>query len=139
MQPRPVEGHRVSLRRARSSAQQCVSHAVRHARRIVRDGVGKVVEGSGDSRFHLELAIEIDAHKHARVVARDLDSKNGTCVLRTSCNGFTCFAFPGRRHLGVDDWAERLGVSAEHVCLVDELALERGDIIQLADSCFELI
>lgn len=105
----------------------------------VRDGTGKLIEGTGDSRFHLELAIEIDAHKHARMVARDLDSKNGTCVLRTSCTGFTCFAFPGRRHLGVDDWAERLGVSAEHVCLVDELILERGDIIQLADSCFELI
>lgn len=105
----------------------------------VRDGTGKLIEGSGDSRFHLELAIEVDAHKHARVVARDLDSKNGTCVLRTSCTGFTCFAFPGRRHLDVDDWAERLGVSAEHVCLVDELTLERGDIIQLADSCFELI
>lgn len=104
-----------------------------------RDGAGKAIEGAGDSRFHLELAIEVDAHKHARVVVRDLDSKNGTCVLRPSCTGLTCFAFPGRRHLSADDWARRLNVPVERVRMVDELALERGDIIQLADSCFEII
>lgn len=105
----------------------------------VHDSAGKTIEGTGDSRFHLELAIEMDTHKHARVVARDLDSKNGTCVLRSSCTGLTCFAFPGRCHLSADDWAGRLNVSVERIRMVNELTLERGDIIQLADSCFELI
>ena len=96
-------------------------------------------EGSGDSRFHVELTLELDQSSNVSIVLHDLDSKNGTCVLRTGAGRATWFAFPGRRHLAAADWAERLGIPEGDVLLVRELALERGDIIQLANSCFELI
>lgn len=102
------------------------------------DGTQRQVEGAGDSRFHVELAIEATSGGTS-IVARDLDSKNGTCILRTTSDGLACFAFPGRRHLAASDWSERLDVPRESVHMVRELTLERGDIIQLADSCFELI
>ena len=103
------------------------------------DQAGRPVEGRGDSRFHIELSIEVGERGGVDIVARDLGSKNGSCVRRMSAAGCTCYAFPGRRNLSAADWAERLRVPEGSVRMVSELALERGDVIQLADSCFELI
>lgn len=101
--------------------------------------VGAAREGSGDSRFHVELTLELDQDANVSIVLHDLDSKNGTCVLRAGAGRATWFAFPGRRHLTEEDWAVRLGVPKGDIHLVRELPLERGDIIHLASSCFELI
>lgn len=103
------------------------------------DVSGNPVEGVGDSRFHIELSIEIDEHGRGRFVARDLGSKNGSCILRTSKSGLACYAFPGRRHTTNETWANRMGINVEDIHMVHEVSLERGDIIQLASSSFELI
>lgn len=104
-----------------------------------QDASGAIIEGRGDSRFHLELSLELDTHDRVAIIARDLNSKNGTCILRNTHNGCICYAFSGRRHLTVRDWAERLNLPEERIRLVSKLPLERGDVIELADSCFELI
>lgn len=104
-----------------------------------RDASGALIEGKGDSRFQLELSLRLDTHNRITIIARDLNSKNGTCILRNTHNGCICYAFPGRRHLTARDWAERLDLPEDRIYLVDELPLERGDVIELADSCFELI
>lgn len=105
----------------------------------VHNGKGDLVEGAGDSRFHLEVSLQLDSRKRVSIVARDLDSKNGSCILRTTGRELICYAFPGRCNLTANDWARRLDIPEEHVLLADEVVLERGDTIKLADSCFELI
>lgn len=103
------------------------------------DDAGRLVEGVGDSRFHVEISIEIDNQGRPQIIAGDLGSKNGTCVLRGTKTGIVCFAFPGRRHITQAHWAQQLSIPENSIHMVNALSLERGDIIQLADSCFELI
>lgn len=103
------------------------------------DAKGGLIEGAGDSRFHVELSLRVDDRSHARIVARDVGSKNGTSVVRSTEAGVHVFALSGRRRLSRADWAERLGLDECQITTVDELELQRGDIIQLAGSCFELI
>lgn len=100
-------------------------------------------EGVGDSRFHLELEVSLDKRDRATIIARDLNSKNGTWVLRvnkgTAPSEPACYVMAGRCGLTTREWSERLGVSGEQIEFVRELALERGDIINLPGSCFELV
>lgn len=96
-------------------------------------------EGRGDSRFHAELSLRQDQASGVSIMLRDLDSKNGTFVVRRSSEGLEYYAFPSRRRLSASDWAGRLDVPEDSVHVVHELSLERGDIIHLATSCFEII
>lgn len=103
------------------------------------DAQGSLAEGAGDSRFHVELTVRMDGQGRAHIVARDLGSKNGTHITRGEGSDLHVFAFPGRRHLTSAAWAERLDIDEARITMVIELELERGDFIQLAGSCFELI
>ncbi|MDO4437336.1 MAG: hypothetical protein Q4B77_05235 [Coriobacteriaceae bacterium] len=108
-----------------------------------RNANGIPVEGTGDSRFHLELDIVFDQQRRASIVARDLDSKNGTWVWRSggpkNPGIYTCFVLAGRNALSAAEWSTRIGVPVARIELTRELTLERGDIIHLPGSCFELI
>lgn len=103
------------------------------------DRAGNAVEGEGDSRFHAELSVSIDAEGGRHIFLRDLASKNGTCVIRQTPTGPRCLALSGKSRMTRAAWATRMGLDEQDVELVDEVALQRRDIIQLCGSCFELV
>lgn len=101
--------------------------------------LGNIIEGQGDSRFHAEIAVEKQNDGSSHLILRDLNSKNGTYVIR-QCTGKTRYlAFKGRDHATAAAWAQRLDVAADCITMVASLALRRGDVIQLCGSCFEVI
>ena len=103
------------------------------------DGHGRICEGDGDSRYHVEISVKVDESGRKELVARDLGSTNGSYVLRQSGRSEMYYVLKNDDDIGVEAWAPILGVSPEAVEIVDELELRRGDIINLCNSCFEIV
>lgn len=102
------------------------------------DARGTQIEGMGDSRFHAMLYL-MRAHGTWRVFLRDLGSKNGTFVTRSTPEGAEYYLLAARNPLDPASWSRQMGVPSERVHSVDSLGLERGDLIQLCGSRFELL
>ena len=106
----------------------------------VTDGNDEIIEGRGDSRFHAELSIRVKEDGRNVVVARDLNSKNGTYVRRLVNGNTEIYVLKSLRiNLDEDAWFERHSGVCGELHFVNELELWRGDFIHLCDSCFELL
>lgn len=103
------------------------------------DSAGNITEGRGDSRFHLEISVEVQKDGAKRLVARDLHSKNGTYIVRQDGAETKYIVLNGRRTGGKASWGARIGVPEKSVTIAGDAVLRRGDIIQLCGSCFEII
>ena len=103
------------------------------------DSAGNITEGRGDSRFHLEISVEVQEDGSKLLVARDLHSKNGTYIVRQDGSETAYLVLNGRQTRGKANWGSRIGVSEKSVTMVGDAVLHRGDIIQLCGSCFEII
>ena len=103
------------------------------------DSAGNVTEGRGDSRFHLEISVEVQKDGSRRLIARDLHSKNGTYIVRQNGTETSYLVLNGKQTGGKANWGARIGVPEKSVALVSDAVLRRGDIIQLCGSCFEII
>lgn len=103
------------------------------------DRSGRLVEGAGDSRFHVELSIQIDESGSKRIVLRDLGSKNGTYVARQERGETRYYLLKSRSSVTTEQWCEKIGASPSQVSRVDQISLRRRDIIQLCGSSFEII
>lgn len=103
------------------------------------DRSGRLVEGAGDSRFHVELSIRINEDGSKRIVLRDLGSKNGTYVARQERGETRYYLLKSRSSLTTEQWCEKVGASPSQVSRVEQISLRRRDIIQLCGSSFEII
>lgn len=102
------------------------------------DEHGNQIEGRGDSRYHAMLSLVQDAGGWS-VELRDLGSKNGTYVMRSREGRRLFFVLSSRGSTTAEAWAAHMGVDASDVAIIDAITLERGDIIQLCGSRFELL
>lgn len=103
------------------------------------DSDGCVVEGHGDSRFHLALFVEVSPDGEKSLICRDLGSKNGSYVQRGKGSDRQVFLLKGRRFSGRERWARDHGFDSDAVNEAERVRLRRGDLICLCDSCFEIL
>lgn len=102
------------------------------------DARGTLAEGRGDSRYHALLRVEMRSGRPA-VVLSDLGSKNGTSVVRVVDGAMRYMVLRHRSTETAEAWAQRAGINPAAVTCCDEVELERGDVLQLCGSCFDLV
>ena len=102
------------------------------------DDRGAQTEGAGDSRYHAALTL-VWGEEGWQLSLEDLGSKNGTCVVRREGADTRYLVLAARTLPDAATWARSRGVDSAEVTVVDRVALERGDVIQLCSSRFELL
>lgn len=102
------------------------------------DERGIQTEGAGDSRYHAALVLTW-GEEGWQLSLEDLGSKNGTYVVRRDAAGARYLVLAARTRPDAAIWARSRGVDPTEVAVVDRVALERGDVIQLCGSRFELL
>ncbi len=103
------------------------------------DDLGFVTEGDGDSRYHAELSVRVDENGKRWLILVDLGSKNGTYVVRNRNDSLRYYVLRSKGHINVDDWATAHDVDASLAEVVDEFVLQRGDLVHLCGSYFEVL
>lgn len=102
------------------------------------DERGNQTEGTGDSRYHAALTLAW-GDEGWQLSLEDLGSKNGTCVVRREGAGMRYLVLAARSLPDAAAWARSRGVDPAEVTVVNRVILERGDVIQLCGSRFELL